>query len=495
MATALAGLPDFDNSYARLPERFYSRQPPDPVPEPRLVRLNRDLARELGFDPDAKPLETWAGIFSGNDPVPGIEPLAMAYAGHQFGNFVPQLGDGRALLLGEVIDRHGDRRDVQLKGAGRTPFSRQGDGRAALGPVLREYVVSEAMHALGIPTTRALAAVVTGEAVYRETALPGAILTRVARSHVRVGTFQYFAARNDHDAVRTLADYVIARHYPEIAGSPAPYLALLERFCERQALLVARWLGVGFIHGVMNTDNVSIAGETIDFGPCAFLDEYDPQKVFSSIDHMGRYAYGRQPGIAQWNVARFAETLLALLADDEDEAVRLATDAVNGFGTRFEAGWIDVMGKKLGLSQPCATDATLIRRLLGLMEAAGADFTLTFRWLADVVQAGYAPESLEAYLPPTEERASWLADWRARLANEGTETAIVNALRQTNPVFIPRNHQVERVIESAVSEGDFAPFEQLLSVLAHPFDERPEDAEYARPPEPHERVTRTFCGT
>ncbi|MGD8418712.1 MAG: protein adenylyltransferase SelO family protein, partial [Pseudomonadales bacterium] len=258
MATALAGLPDFDNSYARLPERFYSRQPPDPVPEPRLVRLNRDLARELGFDPDAKPLETWAGIFSGNDPVPGIEPLAMAYAGHQFGNFVPQLGDGRALLLGEVIDRHGDRRDVQLKGAGRTPFSRQGDGRAALGPVLREYVVSEAMHALGIPTTRALAAVVTGEAVYRETALPGAILTRVARSHVRVGTFQYFAARNDHDAVRTLADYVIARHYPEIAGSPAPYLALLERFCERQALLVARWLGVGFIHGVMNTDNVSI---------------------------------------------------------------------------------------------------------------------------------------------------------------------------------------------------------------------------------------------
>ncbi|MGD8416246.1 MAG: protein adenylyltransferase SelO family protein, partial [Pseudomonadales bacterium] len=279
------------------------------------------------------------------------------------------------------------------------------------------------------------------------------------------------------------------------AGSPAPYLALLERFCERQALLVARWLGVGFIHGVMNTDNVSIAGETIDFGPCAFLDEYDPQKVFSSIDHMGRYAYGRQPGIAQWNVARFAETLLPLIAEDEDEAVRLATDAVNGFGTRFEAGWIDVMGKKLGLSQPCATDATLIRRLLGLMEAAGADFTLTFRWLADVVQAGYAPESLEAYLPPTEERASWLADWRARLANEGTETAIVNALRQTNPVFIPRNHQVERVIESAVSEGDFAPFEQLLSVLAHPFDERPEDAEYARPPEPHERVTRTFCGT
>jgi uncharacterized protein YdiU (UPF0061 family) len=294
MTSAAAGLPAFDNSYARLPGHFYTRQSPVPVAQPRLIGLNRPLALELGFDPEMRTVEGWAEIFSGNQPLPGIEPLAMAYAGHQFGQFVPQLGDGRALLLGEVIDRHGQRRDVQLKGAGRTPFSRQGDGRSALGPVLREYVVSEAMHALGVPTTRALAAVTTGEDVYRETALPGAILTRVAKSHVRVGTFQYFAARADWEAVRELADYVIERHYPEAAATATPYLELLRLFAERQADLVARWLGIGFIHGVMNTDNVSIAGETIDFGPCAFMDEYDPGTVFSSIDHMGRYAYGRQ---------------------------------------------------------------------------------------------------------------------------------------------------------------------------------------------------------
>jgi uncharacterized protein YdiU (UPF0061 family) len=491
MATALGQGPTFDNSYARLPGHFYSRQEPEPVRAPRLIRLNRDLASTLGFDPDGRPADVWAEAFSGNGLLPGAEPLAMAYAGHQFGNFVPQLGDGRALLLGEIIDESGERRDVQLKGAGRTRFSRQGDGRSALGPVLREYVVSEAMRTLGIPTTRALAAVATGEVVARETPLPGAILTRVASSHVRVGTFQYFAARGDHEAVRTLADYVIERHYPDAAQAGNPYVALLRAFADRQADLVARWLGIGFIHGVMNTDNVSIAGETIDFGPCAFLDEYDPLKVFSSIDQMGRYAYARQPQIAQWNLARLAETLLTLLADDQDRAIAVATELVTEFGPRFQDHWLQVFAGKLGIVRPCAADAQLVRTLLEQMQAADADFTLTFRRLSDWLE----DPATELGLARGAALDAWLSDWRARFADDADPASTAAAMRRVNPLYIPRNHQLEQMIQAAVSMADLDPFERLLEVLSEPFEERPEHAGYALPPTPGERVTQTFCGT
>ena len=495
MATAQTGFPAFDNTYARLPERFYARQPSKPVAEPRLLAFNHALARELGFDPDSQSSLSWAGIFSGNEPLPGIEPLAMAYAGHQFGQFVPQLGDGRALLLGELIDHRGERRDVQLKGAGRTPFSRQGDGRSALGPVLREYVVSEAMHALGVPTTRALAAVTTGEDVVREAVLPGAILTRVAKSHVRVGTFQYFAAREDWEAVRQLADYVIERHYPEVRESSTPYLELLRRFALRQASLVAEWIGIGFIHGVMNTDNVSIAGETIDFGPCAFMDEYDPTRVFSSIDHMGRYAYGRQPQIAGWNIARFAEALLTLLDDDADRAVSAATEVLNDFSGHFDTKWLERMAGKLGISDPSSQDATLVTGLLELMQQADADFTLTFRRLADVVEAGFSPESLDPLLPQAPERDRWINDWRQRLSQEVPASAVVERMRLANPIYIPRNHLLEQMIRAAEDDGDFTRFEKIIEVVATPFQEQDVDPRYTLPPEPGERVLQTFCGT
>ena len=371
----------FDNSYARLPERFFARLAPTPVKEPRLVRLNEPLARHLGLDPAALAVPDGIAMLAGNRVPGGSEPLAMAYAGHQFGNFQPQLGDGRAVLLGEVIDRDGIRRDIQLKGAGPTPFSRRGDGRAALGPVLREYIVSEAFAALGIPSTRALAAVTTGEFVFREDVLPGAVLTRVASSHIRVGTFQYFAARQDWDGIRALADHVIARHYPDAAAAPNRYRALLEGVIARQAALVARWLHVGFIHGVMNTDNMSIAGETIDFGPCAFIDAYDPGKVFSSIDQMGRYAYANQPRIAQWNLARLTETLLPLLAEDEDAALKEGQDALETFAAAFETAYVDGLRRKTGLLEVRADDRALVNDLLQLMGKDGADFTLTFRRL------------------------------------------------------------------------------------------------------------------
>ncbi|MGE0625607.1 MAG: protein adenylyltransferase SelO family protein, partial [Pseudomonadales bacterium] len=335
----------------------------------------------------------------------------------------------------------------------------------------------------------------TGEPVYRETALPGAVLTRVAASHIRVGTFQYIAARGDTEAIRTLADHVIERHYPEVAADPAPYLVLLRAFADRQAMLIARWLGVGFIHGVMNTDNVSVAGETIDFGPCAFMDEYHPDTVFSSIDQMGRYAYERQPHIAQWNLARFAETLLPLLADDQERAVALATEVVSAFSQRFEACWIEVMAGKLGLRQPCAADGRLVRELLGLMREAEADFTLTFRPLAGVIDTDCAAEDLNTWLPDSADRDDWLARWRSRLATEGSLQATATRLRETNPAYIPRNHRVEQMIEAAVTRDDFSPFERLLDVLSSPFQERPEHAAYGTPPKPHERVTQTFCGT
>ncbi|MGG5811156.1 protein adenylyltransferase SelO [Falsiroseomonas sp. CW058] len=486
----------FDNSYARLPDRFFARLAPTPVAAPRLLKLNLPLAQELGLDPAWLASDEGVEVLAGNRVPEGSEPLAQAYAGHQFGGFVPQLGDGRAILLGEVVARDGMRRDIQLKGSGPTPFSRRGDGRAALGPVLREYVVSEAMHALGIPTTRSLAAVATGEAVYRETALPGAVLTRVAASHIRVGTFQYFAARQDLDGLRMLADHAVARHDPQAAGAPNPYRALLEGVVARQAALVARWMLVGFIHGVMNTDNTTVSGETIDFGPCAFLDAYHPGQVFSSIDHQGRYAFGNQPRIALWNLTRLAETLLPLLAAEEAAAIEVAQEVLAGFAPRFEAAWLGGLVRKVGLEAVQEGDGDLLEDLLLRMAENEADFTLTFRSLADAAAGPGGEAAVRALFKDPAAFDAWAPRWRARLAQEGrAPEAVRAAMRAVNPAFIPRNHQVERVIAAAVQGDDLAPFEALLAVLARPFDDQPGAADYALPPQPEERVLATFCGT
>ena len=485
----------FDNSYARLPDRFFARLPPTPVAAPRLVRVNEGLARELGLDPAKLASPEGLRVLAGNAVAEGSEPIAMAYAGHQFGGFSPQLGDGRAILLGEVIGRDGIRRDIQLKGSGPTPFSRRGDGRAALGPVLREYIISEAFAALGIPTTRSLAAVMTGEAVVRETYLPGAVLTRVAQSHIRVGTFQYFAAKGDFDGVRTLADHVIERHYPDARGAPNPYRALLDMVMARQARLISQWLLVGFIHGVMNTDNMSIAGETIDYGPCAFMDHFDPGQVYSSIDEMGRYAYGNQPRIAQWNLARLAETLLPLLEADQDAALKQAQQAIDGFGSMFEAAYTAGFRRKLGLLREDAGDLGLAQELLAAMAAARADFTLTFRGLASAV-AGPAHEAdVRRQFTDAAAFEIWLGKWRQRLEQDGGDASSrQEMMRKANPAFIPRNHRVEAALAAAVG-GNFAPFEMLLAVLAKPFDDQPEFAAFAAPPAPEEVVKATFCGT
>jgi uncharacterized protein YdiU (UPF0061 family) len=486
----------FENTYARLPDRFFARVAPTPVAAPLLIRLNTELALELGLDPlwlaEAEGLEVLAG-----KRVPdAAEPIAMVYAGHQFGHFVPQLGDGRVILLGEVLDRKGVRRDFQLKGSGPTPFSRRGDGRAALGPVLREYVVSEGMAALGIPTTRSLAVVTTGETVARETLLPGAVLTRVAASHIRVGTFQFFAARGDVDGLRLLADHVIARHYPEAAQAERPYRALLELVVARQALLIAQWLMVGFIHGVMNTDNMSIAGETIDYGPCAFMDAYHPATVFSSIDDRGRYAYANQPHIATWNLARFAETLLPLLSEDQRQAIAQAEEVLGGFLTSFEAAFLAGMRKKLGLFNAVPDDLELARDFLTLLAANEADFTLSFRRLSDAAGEPAAEELLRGLFANEDAYNVWIARWRQRLRKETQDMPTRRAMmRAVNPAFIPRNHRVEAVIEAAVQRRDFAPFEELLLVLSKPFEDQPDFAHYMEPPKTYERVTQTFCGT
>jgi protein adenylyltransferase len=486
----------FDNTYVRLPPRFYAALPPTPVAEPRLVRLNVNLAELLGLDAESLRGPEGVAVLAGNLVPEGAAPMALAYAGHQFGHFVPQLGDGRALLLGEVVGRDGARRDLQLKGSGPTPFSRGGDGRAALGPVLREYIVSEAMHALGVPTTRTLAAVTTGELVYRETRLPGAVLTRVAASHARVGTFQYFAARDDDEAVRLLADYVIARHYPEVAAEEHPYRALLRAVALRQAALVARWLLVGFIHGVMNTDNTSIAGETIDYGPCAFLDAYDPSKVFSSIDHRGRYAYGNQPRVAQWNLARLAETLLPLLADDQDAAVEAAHEALGAFEPAFEAAWFGGLRRKLGLATEREGDADLARELLQAMADHEADFTLTFRRLCDAAEGPEGDAAPRALFSDPGAYDAWAARWRERLADEpGAPAERAAAMRAVNPAYIPRNHLVEAALSAAAERQDFKPFEEMLEAVSRPYEERAGLERFTVPPRPEERVTKTFCGT
>jgi serine/tyrosine/threonine adenylyltransferase len=488
--------PTFQNSYARLPDRFFARVAPTPVAAPRLIRVNAPLASELGIDAEWLASDEGVAVLAGNHVPETSTPIATAYAGHQFGGFVPQLGDGRAILLGEVIDRGGARRDVQLKGAGQTPFSRMGDGRAALGPVLREYLVSEAMHALGIPTTRALAAVTTGERVIRETMLPGAVLTRVASSHIRVGTFQFFASRRDMEGVRALADHVIARHYPDAADAERPHLALLEAVIAAQAELVARWLLVGFVHGVMNTDNTSVAGETIDYGPCAFLDEYDPGAVFSAIDAHGRYAYGNQPGIAQWNLTRLAECLLPLLGDDDGDATAGAVRALESFAPTFERAYQDGLRRKLGLTTEREGDAALAEELLRAMAANGADFTLTFRGLCEAAAGEAADAGVRSLFADPAAYDAWAPRWRQRLTDEpGDAAARREAMLAVNPAFIPRNHRVEAVIRAAVDRDDFAPFEELLAVLALPYDAQPAFARYMEPPAPHERVLRTFCGT
>ena len=483
----------FDNSYARLPDRFFASVYPEPVEGPKLLRFNQKLAAELGVEADLSDPDRLASVLSGNVVPQGASPLAMAYAGHQFGNFVPQLGDGRAILIGEVMDRAGQRRDIQWKGAGPTPFSRRGDGRAALGPVIREYVVSEAMHALGIPATRALAAVSTGELVQREQEQQGAVFVRVAASHVRVGTFQFFAARGDTEGVRTLANYVIERHYPDLMGAQNPYLALLQAVADRQAELIARWLGVGFIHGVMNTDNMTISGETIDFGPCAFLDEYNPMKVFSSIDRQGRYAYRNQPGIGQWNIARLAEALVPLIDADEEKAVGAANSVLKAFGDTFQAHWIEVFRAKLGLVTARDGDGDLVQGLLSAMEENEADFTRTFRALCNAAEGH--DDDLLACFADTAKLREWLPKWNERLAEEGRGPAdVATEMRGVNPWLIARNHRIEEAI-AAANYGDFSFFEKLVEALEKPFEERPEFADYAIAPTAEQKVARTFCGT
>ncbi len=486
----------FQNTYAALPANFFARVAPTPVTSPRLIKLNRPLAVQLGLDPDRLDSPEGAEILAGKRIPEGADPIAMAYAGHQFGHFVPQLGDGRAILLGEVIDADGVRRDIQLKGSGPTPFSRRGDGRAALGPVLREYIVSETMAKLGIPTTRSLAAVMTGESVFRETALPGAVLTRVASSHIRVGTFQFFAARGDTEGVRRLADHVIARHYPQAAGAERPYHALLEGVIARQAELVARWLLVGFIHGVMNTDNTSISGETIDYGPCAFMDHYDPAKVFSSIDEMGRYAYANQPRIALWNLTRLAECLLPLFSEDQEKAIAEAQLVLGGFADAFNDAYQGGLRAKLGLFTEKDGDQALAQDLLDAMAKNQADFTLTFRRLGDAALDPLHDRDISSLFADPTAFDEWAARWRQRTDEEPQDPAARQAaMRAVNPAFIPRNHRIEAVIEAAVNQDDFAPFEELLAVLSRPYEDQPAFARYAEAPEPHQCVRQTFCGT
>ncbi len=481
---------DFDNTYARELRGFYVPAKAAEAPHPSLLKLNRGLAAELGLDPDVLTSGHGAAIFAGNETPEGASPLAQAYAGHQFGGFVPRLGDGRALLLGEVIDRKGKRRDIQLKGSGRTSFSRGGDGKAAVGPVLREYLISEAMHALGIPTTRALAGVATGERIVRGEELPGAVLTRVAASHIRIGTFQFFAARGEVEKVRQLADYSFARHYPELRDSDNPYLEFLMAVRDAQAQLIARWMHVGFVHGVMNTDNMAISGETIDYGPCAFIDTYDPDAVFSSIDTLGRYAYGQQPLIAHWNLGRLAETLLPLIDADVDRAIQLAGDAVNGFVDRYVAHWLDGMRAKLGLAGSEDDDLELANGFLAALEGQNADYTLAFRRLSDAFRGNDTP--LRTLLDDASAYDSWAVRWRRRL---GRESLSAEAMDRVNPIYIPRNHKVEETLTAAVESQALEPFEILLEVLESPYDEKEGLEAYASPAPPSFGRYRTFCGT
>lgn len=477
----------FDNTYSRLPDVLFAPTRPAGVRAPRVSILNHRLAEDLGLNLGEMPPEAAAALFAGQDLPDGSLPIAQAYAGHQFGGFT-MLGDGRAILLGEHRTPSGRLVDIQLKGAGQTPFSRRGDGRAALGPMLREYVISEAMSALGIPTTRSLAVVTTGEPVFRESALKGAILTRVAASHIRVGTFEYLAARQDESNLRVLADYAIERHYPELVDAPRKYVEFFRAVTDRQASLIARWQLVGFIHGVMNTDNMAISGETIDYGPCAFMNAYNPATVFSSIDHAGRYAYGNQPAIAQWNLARFAETLLPLLDPDRERAVALAMEVLNEYPARFERCWLDGMRKKLGLQTAEEGDIELIQSLLDWMQQSRADFTNTFRALS-----AQEPPAGDRYQDPA--FLAWHSRWQIRLGRDGgPNVSAYAAMRAINPAVIPRNHRVEEALSAAEDRDDLSVLHRLLAALASPYEERADFAQYQDPP-PDDCNYRTFCGT
>ncbi len=479
---------NLEYSYLQLPRAFYTLLPPTPVPMPRLVLFNDQLARFLGLDADHLRGEEGAAVFSGNRFPEGAQPLAQAYAGHQFGYFTI-LGDGRAHLLGEQITPRGERYDIQFKGSGQTPYSRQGDGRAVLGPMLREYIISEAMHRLGIPTTRSLAVVTTGESVIRDTALPGAILTRVAASHLRVGTFEFAARSRPSQELKSLADYTIRRHFPEIETSENPYLGLLQEVVKRQAELIARWQQAGFIHGVMNTDNMALSGETIDYGPCAFMDKYSPHTVFSSIDRQGRYAYGNQPDIGAWNLARFAETLLPLLHPETSRAVTLAQEALADYKSLYQCNWLDGMVAKHGLFVRETDDASLVQELLHMMEKYGADYTNTFLALTFA-------ETRNLPMSDTDEFRQWLQKWQGRRAGQRQSIAESQKLmRDNNPAIIPRNHLVENALAAAEKEQDFGPLHRLLAVLEEPYAHTPEQAQYAAPSEPTSRPYQTYCGT
>ncbi|MFA7554015.1 MAG: YdiU family protein [Spongiibacteraceae bacterium] len=485
---------NFDNSYSRLPERFFAKVNPEQFSKPELIAFNRELAKDtLGLDLESLSDEALADLFTGQMIPEGATPIAMAYAGHQFGNFSHQLGDGRAILLGEIVSPQGQRFDIQLKGAGRTPFSRGGDGKAALGPVIREYILSEAMHALGVPTTRALAATTTGDKILREQILPGGVVTRVAASHIRVGTFEFFSARSDFDALETLANYCINRHYPFIA-MPADddadsafniYLEFLQAVAHAQACMVAKWMSLGFIHGVMNTDNMSISGETIDYGPCAFMDNYAADRVFSSIDRQGRYAYNNQIPIAKWNLIRLANCLLPLIHEDEAQAVKMTQESLDSYFDIYEQEWLEAMTKKIGIFKPMEEDRKLIDLWLNLLAAEDLDFSLSFRALSD-------PHSELKNNPRLE---SFYTAWQERLNNQTQDfDESIELMNSVNPVFIPRNHQVERAIEAAL-QGDFSVFNEMNECLKSPYQEQPRFAAYRLAPKPEERVAATFCGT
>lgn len=477
-----------DNSYSRLPEVFYRKITVNPVKSPKLVIFNEALAETLGLDPAELTAEDGVAILAGNQVPEGSTPIAQAYAGHQFGNFT-MLGDGRALLIGEQLTPSGKRLDIQLKGSGRTPYSRGGDGRAALRPMLREYLISEAMHGFGIPTTRSLSVVETGEMVRRETALPGAVMTRIADSHLRVGTFQYAARFGTKEDLKALADYALERHFPHVQDASQPYLALFQEVIKRQAALLAKWQLVGFIHGVMNTDNMAISGETIDYGPCAFMDSYDPKTVFSSIDMQGRYAYGNQPMIAGWNLARFAESLLPLLHDTPEEAVNMAQEELTGYIEQFQNHWLSGMRKKLGIFNEEAEDSTMIEELLNLMHANDADYTNLFRALTFGKLQG-------SDLFETPEFKEWYSSWQARLERqEESQEESLQLMRNNNPAIIPRNHRVEEALAAAEFQGDYSVLHRLLAVLADPYAHSAEQEAYTEPPEPTSGPYQTFCGT
>lgn len=478
--------PLFGNQYAQLPESFYARQSATKPSAPKWIAFNAPLAEALQLDVSSLSGDEGLAVFSGAKTAEGTTPVAMAYSGHQFGHWNPNLGDGRALLLGDVADKNGQHFDVQLKGSGPTPFSRNGDGKAALGPVLREYVISEAMYALGVPTTRALAAISTGDIVRRETPLPGAIFTRVAKSFVRVGTFQYFAAREDVAGIKALIDFSIKRHAPELADADNKALALLENVVRDQAHLIAKWQLIGFIHGVMNTDNMSIAGETIDYGPCAFMDEFDPATVFSSIDQFGRYAYQNQPRIAQWNLMVLAQSILPAIDENEDKAIGLAQDTLNLFASEFDRAYREGLLAKIGIADEQQGDFELAQALLDAMHEARADFTNSFRALSHLELPN--PTINAAQLPLTE----WINDWVRH--TDGGNRVDQNLIRRTNPAFIPRNHRIENMIQAAM-DGDFSLFEELHKVLSRPFEDQPVHHAYTLPPDPDERVHQTFCGT